>query len=232
MSRSRSSFSAKPLSRRIVIQCFLFIWYAGRIPGSPYSSMSSTWALFTLMISTFPFPRQPQLGLGHAHHDAVPFPVIRMSQYGIFRFLRPRVVRFRAECGLYVREQFVSGRHKRSHVRVRVLSLRMLVMGKTVNEDSTGANVFGEGETDASRLYKMGEGNFFQKNFPFPIFMPVQRGWGLLFHRRLGLFDLLLDECREIGGFLALEPGDPEGGVFVIVLQRLVKPTARCEATA
>ena len=135
-----------------------------------------------------------------------------MSQYGIFRLLRPRVVRFRAECGLYVREQFVSGRHKRSHVRVRVLSLRMLVMGKTVNEVSTGADVFGEGETDASRLYKLGEGKFLSEKFPYlQFFIPVQRGWGLLFHRRLGLFDFLLDECREIGGFLALEPGDPEG---------------------
>ena len=40
-------------------------------------------------------------------------------------------------------------------------------MGKTVNEDSTGANVFGEGETDASRLYKMGEGEFLSEKLPF-----------------------------------------------------------------
>ena len=137
--------------------------------------------LGTLHIDDFDvsFPRQPQLGLGHAHHDAVPFPVIRMSQYGIFRVLRPRVVRFRAECGLYVREQFVSGRHKRSHVRVRVLSLRMLVMGKTVNEDSTGANVFGEGETDASRLYKMGEGEFLSEKLPFPHFYACSKRVGI-----------------------------------------------------
>ena len=100
----------------------------------------------------------------------------------------------------------------------------MLVMGKTVNEVSTGADVFGEGETGASRLYKLGEGKFLSEKFPFPqFFIPVQRGWGLLFHRRLGLFDLLLDECREIGGFLALEPGDPEGGVLVLVHERLIK---------
>ena len=81
----------------------------------------------------------------------------------------------------------------------------MLVMGKTVNEVSTGADVFGEGETGASRLYKLGEGKFLSEKFPFPqFFIPVQRGWGLLFHRRLGLFDFLLDECREIGGFLPL----------------------------
>lgn len=47
----------------------------------------------------------------------------------------------------------------------------MLVMGKTVNEVSTGADVFGEGETGASRLYKLGKGNFFQKNFPTPNFL-------------------------------------------------------------
>ena len=48
----------------------------------------------------------------------------------------------------------------------------MLVTGKTVNEDSTGADVFGEGEMDASRLYKWGKGNFFQKNSLSPVFMP------------------------------------------------------------
>ena len=51
----------------------------------------------------------------------------------------------------------------------------MLVMGKTVNEVSTGADVFGEGETGASRLYKLGEGKFLSEKFPFPqFFIPVQ----------------------------------------------------------
>lgn len=47
----------------------------------------------------------------------------------------------------------------------------MLVTGKTVNEDSTGADVFGEKETDASRLYKLGEGKFLSEKFPFPNFL-------------------------------------------------------------
>ncbi len=47
----------------------------------------------------------------------------------------------------------------------------MLVMGKTVNEVSTGADVFGEGETGASRLYKLGEGKFLSEKFPFPQFL-------------------------------------------------------------
>ena len=51
----------------------------------------------------------------------------------------------------------------------------MLVMGKTVNEVSTGADVFGEGETDASRLYKLGEGKFLSEKFPYlQFFIPYE----------------------------------------------------------
>lgn len=49
-------------------------------------------------------------------------------------------------------------------------------MGKTVNEDSTGANVFGEGETDASRLYKNGGREFLSEKLPFPLLSLFKEG--------------------------------------------------------
>ena len=134
--------------------------------------------------------------------------------------LRPRVVRFRAECGLYVREQFVSVGINAPMCGC-VLSLRMLVMGNRQRKP-TGADVFGRGRDGRKLTYKLGEGA--RKISLPPNFLYLFKEDGGYSSTDASAFSiLLLDECREIGGFLALEPGDPEGGVFVIVLQRLIK---------
>ena len=68
--------------------------------------------------------------------------------------------------------------------REKRIDIKNLVEGqvlahKTNNEDSTGANVFGEGETDASRLYKMGEGEFLSEKLPFPHFYACSKRVGI-----------------------------------------------------
>ena len=166
MSRSRVPFRRS--RTRIVIQCFLFIWYAGRIPGSPYSPAYQHLTLASHDVSTFPFPGSPSLDWGTLITMPYHFP-LSACLCGIFRFLRPRVV------GSVPNVAFTYADNS-SQVGINapmcgcVLSLRMLVMGKTVNEDSTGANVLEREKRTQADSIKMGEGEFLSEKLPFPHF--------------------------------------------------------------
>ena len=146
-------------------------------PGSPYSSMSSTWALFTLMISTFPLPGSPPAWIGARSSQCRT--ISRYPHVSIRHIPALEATGSPVPCRMWpLRTRTIRlGRHKRSHVRV-CFEFAHVGNGENRQRGFDRRGRFWRGRDGRSRLYKLGKGNFFQKNFPTPNFYTCSKRMG------------------------------------------------------